>query len=451
LVGYREPGLGRATPRDLTARAARVFARQNAVLVLDGPPPDDLRLSLPSGALLRCQEAVPCEDTLPAAYLSEGGLTVSGVVDRSSDMFMAHDLIREAMSEQFRMLDGSAYAPWVTYERVDHDHAVVIAGSDIHPDALSSSADKTLFLVDRLRRNLADPVAFERLRAARVQAVRDPYAAVGVAARAAHEALNGRPPLQLADMVAEVESIDLVRIRDQWEAFYRTMLLGVPRGATWAGKLPVLEFPRSPASRQGKRHRSVNWPADPARLTVSDAAVEISVKDEARRVTFDQLAAMFTFDDGTRHLIRHDGYSLSVDPQAWRPGSSAIARIDAAVPERLRLPHRTSGDGAGPKRLGVMRRWVTPALQWAREPFGFLDPYLLAAAGLALGALVLFIGTLATGQGGGFLALVGAFWGCGCCLRPAVDAVACDVSAVARNSAGAVTLQTHSSADERMA
>ncbi len=411
LAGYREPGLGRATASALTSRAARVFSRENAVLVLDGPPPVDLRLPLPPGELLPCREAMPCEDILPAAYVSEAGLTVSGVVNRSSGMFVAHDLLREAMSEQFRTKDAAAYAPWVTYERVDHEHAVVVAGSDIHPDAVSSAASKTLLLVDRLRQNLADPGAFSRLREAQIQAVRDPYAAVGVAARAAHEALYGRPPVQLEEMVEEIASLDLVRIREQWEAFHATMLLGVPPGSTWKGQLPVLEFPRASPTRSGKRHRSVNWPADRSRLTINDTAVEISVKDEARRVPFEQVAAVFTFDDGLRHVVRHDGYSLTVDPRAWQAGTSAVARLDAALPEHLHLPHPTPQGVSAPQRLSVARRWVGPALELIRQPFRFLDRYLLAAVGLLLGALIYALGMLATGQGGGALVLIPAIWG----------------------------------------
>jgi hypothetical protein len=411
LIGYREPGLGRATASGLTARAARVFTRENAVLVLDGPPPVDLRLSLPPGELLPCREAVPCDDNLPAAYLSEAGLTVSGIVSRSSGMFVAHDLLREAMSEQFRMKDAAAYAPWVTYERVDNDQAVIVAGSDIHPDALSSAAKKTLVLVDRLRRDLADPGAFSRLQDARIQALRDPYARVGVAARAAHEVLYGRPPVQMEQMVEEIASLDLVRIREQWEAFHATMLLGVPPGSAWEGQLPVLEFPRTSPSRRGKRHRSVNWPADRSRLVIDDTAVEISVKDEARRVPLEQVAALFTYDDGLRHVVRRDGYSLMIDPRVWRGGSSAVARLDAAVPEDLHLPHPMPQGGTVPQRLSVGRRWITPAFDLVRRPFRFLDVYMLGAIGLLLGGLLVGLGMLATGQGGWPLVLVPAIWG----------------------------------------
>ena len=81
VVSYAEPGLGRATVSDLSARAARVFTRGNAVLALDGPPPAGLSLDLPAGLLLGPPSAVPCETDFPAVYRdAPGGVIVSGVL-----------------------------------------------------------------------------------------------------------------------------------------------------------------------------------------------------------------------------------------------------------------------------------------------------------------------------------------------------------------------------------
>src|ERR1700761_1691573 len=134
--------------------------------------------------------------------------------------------------------------------------------------------------------------------AARTQALTDPYAAVGIAVRAAHETLRGRRPLSWEEMIDEVRAMDLVVVQEQWRAFHDSMLLGVPHGATWADQLPVLEFRTSRPMRGGRRYRSVNWPADRSRLTIDDGAVEISVGDEAQRIPLDRVAAVFAHEDG---------------------------------------------------------------------------------------------------------------------------------------------------------
>src|SRR3954452_7363053 len=52
VASYSEVGSLRATPELLAERAWRVFNAANAILVLDGPPPPELRLPLPAGEYL---------------------------------------------------------------------------------------------------------------------------------------------------------------------------------------------------------------------------------------------------------------------------------------------------------------------------------------------------------------------------------------------------------------
>ena len=148
---YSEPALGRATAERLTERAKRVFTAENAVLVLDGPPPTGLRLSLPQGEFLPAVAAVPCDDTLPAGYVDEAGVVVSGVVRRSSAVTMLPEIIQRALRDQLRNTDGAAYAPWATYEPVDGDHAVVVAGSDVNADRYPHVVETTWALIRKLR------------------------------------------------------------------------------------------------------------------------------------------------------------------------------------------------------------------------------------------------------------------------------------------------------------
>lgn len=364
--GYGEPGLGRATPEALAERAARVFTRDNAVLILDGPPPAGLALDLPPGELLPIARAVPCEDKLPAAYVSDTGLVLSGIVPRSPVMPLGHDLLRMRLSDRLRDQEGAAYAPWSSYEPVDADRAALLGGSDVHPQGLASVGDLVLMLARGLAGAPPDEQEVRDLAAARVRDLVDPYARVGVAVRAAHEHLLGRPPVTLDEMVAEVEAVTPDQIQDGWRAFNSTLLLGVPGRATWADQLPMLSFPITAPTGHGNDYRSVDWPANRTRLAVATTGVELHTGGAAKRVPMKRVAAMLTYDDGSRYVLRDDGYGLMVRAQDWRGGTKAIARLDQVVPSELHLPQPAGGFSGERVRASVGRRWFSWAAAFAR-------------------------------------------------------------------------------------
>ena len=111
LASYPEPGLIRAVPELLRNLAARVFTRGNAVLMLDGPPPEGLTLELPDGELLAPPPAVSNVATQPALYVDRG-LVMSGVVARSEEATMLPDLLQLALKRRLRDEAAAAYAPW---------------------------------------------------------------------------------------------------------------------------------------------------------------------------------------------------------------------------------------------------------------------------------------------------------------------------------------------------
>jgi len=355
VAGLGEPGVGRATPDLLAARAERVFTRGNAVLVLDGPPPPTLRLRLPAGDLVPIQPAVPVEDDLPAAYVSDVGLVVSGAVPRSTSMVVAHDMLRRRLSERLRSERGAAYSPWSTYEPVDAEYAVIIGGSDVHPDYVEPVGDLTLMVARGLGRGYPEAEEVESLKAAYLRNLRDPYLQVQVAAGAAHEVLHGRPPVTLEERIAKTEAIRAEEVREGWQAFSDTLLLGLPGETRWHGQLPLLRFPVTAATKGAKSYRSVDWPANKTRLAVADGVVEVIADGDANRVQVNDLAAMFTYEDRRRYLLRRDGYGFLVRADRWRGGDTAIARIDAMVPDTLRLP-QTGGAPEAP-RLKTSRKW----------------------------------------------------------------------------------------------
>lgn len=396
VLSHEEPGMGRATPERLAQRAWQVFTTGNAALVLDGPPPAGLRLTLPEGGLLKPGPAVACEDTLPAAYVEDGGLVLSGVVTRSATATIAQEILQRALRERLRDHEGAAYAPWATYEPVDGEHAVLLGGSDVLPDLLPTLADSILDLVQRLREH---PVPDDWLREtleAREQAMHDPYFATSLAARAAHYHLMGLPAQTHQEVLEELRATTNDGVRETLTELCDTLLLGVPGKTTWRDQLPMITYPETAPRQEGKGFRSVDWPASVEHLAVGPDRLELSVGTTARVVELDRAAGLFVFEDGGRYVIGDDGWGLHVVPSAWRHGPDAVRALDAAVPGHLHLPHPARTDPPRYTALSSTQRWWRGARRLARTDSAlwlWLALLLLvAAAGIVAGRALIVLG-----------------------------------------------------------
>jgi hypothetical protein len=357
LVTYDEPGLSRATADRLRARANAIFTRGNAVLVLDGPPPAGLKITLPDGDLLPARPAVPCEDHLPAAYNDGQGLAMSGVVQRSPAATLAAEVIQRQLTDELRHSEGGAYAPWATYERVDRDTAVLIAGSDIQAHLLESIVGRSLRIARGLAGSGPQADKLRDIRESRLQQMRDPYAALGIAMYAASSLFDGTEIRSFDDALAEVATVDADSIRQVMASFGRTLLLGVPDDAAWTDQLPVLNFPEESPRISGTTYRHADWPAVRERIVIGSTGIELSNRQTARAIDVEDIEALFLYDNGLRHAVRLDGYGLTVDPRLWARGEQAASHLERLVPPEKHLVLPAQGPLAPAARMNLLRRW----------------------------------------------------------------------------------------------
>lgn len=356
VVAMGEPGLGRATVAGLEERAHRVFARGNAALVLDGPVPPGLRLDLPDGELLPFAQARPCKQRLPAWYVDEG-LVLSGVVTRSDAATILPDIIERGLRVKFRDEAAASYAPWATYEAVDAERALVIAGSDASRVLMPTLAHQARMLVRDLGNHGPESTWLDDVKAMRRQAMTDPYALVGSAMRAAYEHLRGRPVLDQDEVLAELDATTTEDVRASAQEFASSLLLGLPGDATAPTDIPVVAQPLDAGVVTGHRFRRADWPATTHALVVDSDEAHLVVNDEYTRYRASDIAGMMRWDDGGRHLITFDGWGLTVEPQDWRGGRKAVELLDALVPPARHLP-MPERDPAPPPRLpNLPRRW----------------------------------------------------------------------------------------------
>lgn len=369
LAAYAEPGLGRATAEALARRAAEVFTCGNAVLVLDGPPPADLTLTLSPGDLIPLPPAVPCE-TPPAAYEEPGGLILSGSVRRDSAMFLGTVLLERALTERLRQREGGAYAPWVTYEPVDRETAVVVAGSDVRPELRPEVVRIARAILDDLVDEGPQDAWISEAVARQLRVMQDPYALVGFAMNAGMRFLHQQVREDPDEAVARYHAVTRDSLRDAFGELRDSLLVGAPGEALVSTDLRVLAFPGTEPSEAGTAYRHVNWPAVPDRLRVTDVGVELADGTLSRAVSYDDLAAMFTYADGVRHLLRRDGYGITVDPACWMHGAEMVAQLDRGVDEHLHLPHPRISDRQEFIRANVWQRWSPVLLRAAFRPVG---------------------------------------------------------------------------------
>lgn len=390
LSGYAEPGLSRADAPSLTCLASEAFTRGNTVLFLDGPPPAGMALHLPVGELRRAPRARPCDDTLPAAYLINAGITLSGVVPRSVAASVLPHVLREVLTAEFRERDGGAYAPWAHYEPVDDDRAVVFAGSDANDALLQSIADRAIYQLGQVAKGVFKASLVTDTVEQLVQAVSDPYNLPGLAHRAATDHLRGESLVDLEQVLDEYRSIDLEAVVESAAAMRSSLMVGIAREARWTQEMPILGMPSEPGKVAGRGHRSRNFPAHREELVVGREAVQIGAAKAYRTVRRDEVAGMFVYPDGAREVVARDGWSINVEPTLWSAGAEATRGMDAMVPPDLHIPMLPRE--RVPQPMSFWRRLYHLTQQGSRR-------FWVAAAGLVLLWIgVLVVATMVTGR-----------------------------------------------------
>lgn len=338
LCSFEELGLGAATEHGLRDLASRAFTAANAVLMLDGPPPAELALKLPSGEYQPFLEARPCDDQRPASYHVEQGVVLSGEVTRSTPATFLTRWLDLELQERLRRTAGAAYAPWSHHEPVDRHRAVVLGGSDVSAEHHTELTQGVLDLVERLRHG-CDQATLDTMVAEFVQGVSDPYQAYGVALRAGHFALRGDEPETLEQTLDSARAVTTDEIAAAGTELAESLMVGLPAGAERTFRLPELKRSRLDAdSYSGTGYRSANAPADGSRLVVDPSAILVTNDTDSVGVRVDRLAGLLKVPDGGRRLVDLDGWGLTVEPTLWRQGGKAVAQIDQVVPPHLHVP-----------------------------------------------------------------------------------------------------------------
>jgi hypothetical protein len=338
VTSYAEVGALRATPERLAERAWRVFNAANAILVLDGPPPPDLKLPLPSGEYLPPAAAEPVQRRLPVAYRDDAGLTVSGVVSRTHEATFLPGVLERAIHDGLRQTTGGAYGPWASMAEVDDQHLVVGGGSDTVPETLATVAGAGVDVVRRLAAEGVPRAWVEEAVQHRLTRLDSPAALADVALEAAYAVLSDRVPLSHEEMLDRLRGTDPQLVDVAARELEATLLVGAADDVRLPRGLKLVSFPQTEPVCESRRHSHVNWPADLSTFAADQQVAETVTGASARAMRICDVAGLFAWRDGTRRLVARDGSVLEMEARQWLHGDRLAATLDAAVPDDLHLP-----------------------------------------------------------------------------------------------------------------
>ncbi|GAB2675575.1 peptidase M16 family protein [Kribbella swartbergensis] len=370
LAGYDEVGLYTAGEDRLRRLAQQAFTRGNAVLALTGPPPAGLRLPLNEGPRWPIHPAVPCEQPLPGGFAGpSGSVAVSGVLPRSTAAAALLRALQRGLEGGFRHGAGVGYSGWSSYELVDAEHAMLTAGMDILPEALHRAVPETTAVLRRLRDRGIDPVELRDDLEYELRRIKTEPAENWLPFMAARDVLYGRPPTDRDRLAAEVDGVTVADVRQAARTMWNSMLLSVEPAASGDPQLSWHTGP--PPARSvptGQRFKPVGSPVAKGALVVGRSAAHVETDAGETSASYDDLAAVLSYPDGGRVLIRRDGYQLPIEPTLWNRGQEAVAAVDASISPDLRVPLPAREPDEIPRTAVTWRHqakyWLMTPLPW---------------------------------------------------------------------------------------
>jgi zinc protease len=336
LTGYREFGIGRHTPEQITAWTRKFFTRENAVLVLaGGPPPPGLTLDLPAGERVPPPVASSALPRTPAYFVDQNDVVAMNALVRRSMTGQAYTmLLGDRLQRRLRQEAGLSYSPGTSYDPRDGDLAHVTAVADGLPENFASLVPAFVRELELLAEEAASAREIEdvvtRLRTGRREG------AGGAFGNAIRE-LFGCEPLGDADLDAEIDAVDADGVRRTAAEALDSALLMLPAEGS-----PGRRFREAPQTSDGivdgQTLRSADAPIDASRLVIGDEGVSFVHGPRYVTVSFGACEAMLAWPDGARRLIGRDGFVVTVEPTLWAGGSSLPSRLDAGVPADRIVP-----------------------------------------------------------------------------------------------------------------
>ncbi|NUO60525.1 MAG: insulinase family protein [Hamadaea sp.] len=367
LLSFREPGTWALTAEDLLQWRDAYFTRENAVLWIAGKGvPAGLRLDLPSGRRMPLPPVTSALPTTPA-YFAEGGqaVVVESIVTAGPAAPVYADVLERTLFRDLRQEAGVSYSVSALYQPRGDGFGEVTAAVDALPDKQGAAVGGFVDALAKLQAGRIEAADINAYVAKVKDAAQHADAEAAGLGAAAFATLTGRPVIDVEQRIARLESVTTEDVHAVAREAGASALMRVPHNqrADWAGftAAPTLSTSTVDGVRLKARGGDGDLVLGPQGISVIDGECAVTVR-------FDEVAAMWSWPDGGRRLVGHDGLTLTVEPTLNNVGAAHLARIDAAVPRALVIPMPARQADAIPQPSAV-----TPAVRpakAARRPAG---------------------------------------------------------------------------------
>jgi len=393
----------------ISAWSARYFTRDNAVLLLSGPPPADLRLPLPAGQRMPDTGVQPLALTLPAyAQGPVGGAGVSMVAPRSTALAMATSVAAARLLQRLRYDKGIAYSVQGGYMPLDSTHAQVSLWTDAQHGHAATVLNDTVHSMYAM--STEGPSAEELAQEVQTfsRNLERDEAPVGWLDRTAVRLLNGEPVQRPTDLVADMQTVTPAAARDAMAAALRSAIYLGPEDVPAPGGIHAYVKPAvDPVRGQVLPHvQAKQWRNAPY-LAYSGDGVTLSINaDERITVRFDACEAVLRYGDGGICLVGSDGSILPINPTEWVQAPLAAQQIAQVLSPQLNVPLQAEQTALAIKVPAQAQRGASPLAGISLERWIGLFVFVAVGVGLLVFA---FVASSRVGAGPSVISLL--LWG----------------------------------------
>jgi predicted Zn-dependent peptidase len=376
LLGANGAGVKAITAEQVSDHLRRFFVRGNAVLVLTGPPPPGLAVSLPPGLppeavkVAASRQRVPgtqtYEGSMPSLSIevarnesSEGAGAVEGDGEAAAGALMR--ILVERMTDSLRHRQGIAYDVDCSSAVVDSTRMLVTFWADGREGKMGKVATGIWEALQSLAQEgpSLEEIAYDRagldgyLEESRATLNRLEYAGM--------RHLRGLPARTPDESRAAHDRLTCAHLRELAAGSLATALLQLPEEVEvrLAG-LPALDgdedrYGDAPVSGRTYRRRSLSFAPLSLRAVVGDLGVSFQASGETLTVLWADVVGL-GMGPTERHLIATDGAVLRLSSKEFRGGDDLFDSIDSTVARALwfKLPREwadpASSESVAPRR-----------------------------------------------------------------------------------------------------
>lgn len=229
LLGTSGPGPRHLRAEHATAYAATHLVRDNAALVLSGPPPEGLRLDLPEGPRAVEPAARRSVLQLPARVRAEMPFpTLSFELrDTPGSEAVLVEVLRERLTDDLRHERGIAYSCEVSLLRLD-DTTLVTVWTDGQQERRAEIATALWSCVKDLAADGPTQAELDHAVSGQSARLADPRNTADWVAAQAYRHLVGLSVRTREDYLASLAALTTEAVRQRFASALDTVLLGVP-------------------------------------------------------------------------------------------------------------------------------------------------------------------------------------------------------------------------------